>query len=71
VRAHAYDIVLNGTELGGGSIRIHQQDLQKRMFSCLGFSEEQASRQFGFLLKALNMACRRTVVLRMDSTASL
>lgn len=52
VRAHAYDIVLNGTELGGGSIRIHQQDLQKRMFSCLGFSEEQASRQFGFLLKA-------------------
>lgn len=52
VRAQAYDIVLNGTELGGGSIRIHQQDLQKRMFSYLGFSEEQASRQFGFLLKA-------------------
>lgn len=52
VRAHAYDIVLNGTELGGGSIRIHQQDLQKRMFTCLGFSEEKAQRQFGFLLKA-------------------
>ncbi len=52
VRARAYDIVLNGTELGGGSIRIHQQDLQKRMFKLLGFSDEQAERQFGFLLSA-------------------
>ncbi|HNZ63110.1 MAG TPA: aspartate--tRNA ligase [Bacillota bacterium] len=52
VRARAYDIVLNGTELGGGSIRIHQQDLQQRMFRLLGFSDEQAQRQFGFLLSA-------------------
>ena len=52
VRSNAYDIVLNGTELGGGSIRIHDQDLQKKMFSLLGFSEEQATEQFGFLLEA-------------------
>ena len=52
VRAKAYDIVLNGTELGGGSIRIHQQDLQKRMFSLLGLTEEEAEEQFGFLLSA-------------------
>lgn len=52
VRARAYDMVLNGTELGGGSIRIHRQDLQKRMFKLLGFTEEQAEEQFGFLLSA-------------------
>lgn len=52
VRARAYDIVLNGTELGGGSIRIHRQDLQKRMFELLGFTEEEAEAQFGFLLSA-------------------
>lgn len=52
VRAKAYDIVLNGTELGGGSIRIHDQALQRRMFSLLGFSEEQAQSRFGFLLDA-------------------
>lgn len=52
VRARAYDIVLNGTELGGGSIRIHRQDLQKRMFKLLGFTEEEAEAQFGFLLSA-------------------
>ncbi len=52
VRARAYDIVLNGSELGGGSIRIHDQDLQKRMFSLLGFSEEAAWENFGFLLEA-------------------
>lgn len=52
VRSNAYDIVLNGTELGGGSIRIHDQDLQKRMFGLLGFTEEQAYEQFGFLLDA-------------------
>ena len=51
-RAKAYDIVLNGTELGGGSIRIHDQELQSRMFSLLGFSEEQAWSRFGFLLEA-------------------
>lgn len=52
VRARAYDVVLNGTELGGGSIRIHSQDLQKKMFRILGFTEEEAENQFGFLLSA-------------------
>jgi aspartyl-tRNA synthetase len=52
VRAKAYDIVLNGTELGGGSIRIHDQMLQKRMFTLLGFTDEQAQHRFGFLLDA-------------------
>jgi aspartyl-tRNA synthetase len=52
VRAKAYDIVLNGTELGGGSIRIHDQALQQRMFSLLGFTEEQAWSRFGYLLEA-------------------
>ncbi len=52
VRAKAYDIVLNGTEIGGGSIRIHDQELQKKMFSLLGFSEEQAWNRFGYLLEA-------------------
>lgn len=52
VRAKAYDIILNGVELGGGSIRIHSQELQKRMFKALGFTEEQAQERFGFLLNA-------------------
>ncbi len=52
VRARAYDIVLNGTELGGGSIRIHQDDIQEKMFEVLGFTQEQAWNQFGFLLGA-------------------
>ena len=52
VRAKAYDIVLNGTELGGGSIRIHMQDLQSKMFKLLGFSEEEAWAKFGYLLEA-------------------
>lgn len=52
VRAKAYDIVLNGTELGGGSVRIHQADIQEKMFQALGFTEEQAHEQFGFLLDA-------------------
>lgn len=52
VRSNAYDIVLNGTELGGGSIRIHDPVLQKKMFSILGFTEDQAAEQFGFLLDA-------------------
>lgn len=52
VRAKAYDIVLNGVEIGGGSIRIHSQDLQKRMFRALGLSDEQVRDRFGFLLNA-------------------
>ena len=52
VRAKAYDIVLNGTELGGGSVRIHQDDIQEKMFEVLGFTKEQAYSQFGFLLDA-------------------
>ncbi|MFV0529268.1 MAG: aspartate--tRNA ligase [Lachnospiraceae bacterium] len=52
VRAKAYDIVLNGTELGGGSVRIHQSDIQERMFEILGFTKEEAHNQFGFLLDA-------------------
>lgn len=52
VRAKAYDIVLNGTELGGGSVRIHQADIQSKMFEVLGFSPERAGEQFGFLLEA-------------------
>ncbi len=52
VRARAYDICLNGNEIGGGSIRIHQRDLQKKMFEALGFTEEEAEDQFGFLLNA-------------------
>lgn len=52
VRSKAYDIVLNGVELGGGSIRIHRRDVQERVFKVLGFSEEEARARFGFLLEA-------------------
>ncbi|HOO28618.1 MAG TPA: aspartate--tRNA ligase, partial [Lachnospiraceae bacterium] len=52
VRAKAYDIILNGTELGGGSVRIHQQDIQEKMFEVLGFTKEDAYERFGFLLNA-------------------
>ena len=52
VRAKAYDIVLNGTELGGGSVRIFNQEIQNKMFEVLGFTKEQAEEQFGFLLNA-------------------
>ncbi len=52
--AEAYDIVLNGYELGGGSLRIYQKEMQERMFEVLGFSKEEASEQFGFLLEALD-----------------
>jgi aspartyl-tRNA synthetase len=52
VRANAYDLVINGTEVGGGSVRIFQKPLQQRMFEILGFSEEEARKQFGFLMEA-------------------
>lgn len=52
IKANAYDMVINGTEVGGGSIRIHNKELQKKVFEILGFSEEEASRQFGFLMNA-------------------
>ncbi len=52
VHANAYDLVINGVEIGGGSIRIHDRDMQKRMFKALGFTEEAAQEQFGFLMNA-------------------
>ncbi len=52
VSANAYDLVINGVEIGGGSIRIHDRDLQKRMFKVLGFTDEEAQAQFGFLMNA-------------------
>ena len=60
VRAKAYDIVLNGVEMGGGSVRIHQADIQSKMFEVLGFTQERANDQFGFLLEAFNTAFRPT-----------
>ena len=54
VRAQAYDIVLNGYELGGGSLRIYERDVQNKMFKALGFTEEKANEQFGFLLDAFD-----------------
>ena len=52
VRANAYDMVINGVEVGGGSIRIFNRELQEKMFSILGFTKEQAQYQFGFLMNA-------------------
>ena len=52
VSANAYDMVINGVEVGGGSIRIHNRDIQQRMFNALGFSQEEAKKQFGFLMEA-------------------
>jgi aspartyl-tRNA synthetase len=52
IRANAYDMVINGVEVGGGSIRIHDRDLQNKMFHTLGFSDEEAQNQFGFLMNA-------------------
>jgi aspartyl-tRNA synthetase len=52
VRANAYDLAMNGVELGGGSIRIHNKELQAKMFKHLGFTDEEAKKQFGFLMDA-------------------
>ena len=52
VKANAYDMVINGVEIGGGSIRIHDRELQSRMFDLLGFTPEEAQAQFGFLMDA-------------------
>ena len=52
VRANAYDLVMNGSEIGGGSIRIHDKELQRLMFKHLGFTEQEAKDQFGFLMNA-------------------
>ena len=60
VRAKAYDIVLNGTEIGGGSVRIHQDDIQEKMFEALGFTKERAHEQFGFLLELSSTVFRLT-----------
>jgi aspartyl-tRNA synthetase len=57
VHANAYDLVINGTEIGGGSIRIHSKELQQKMFSVLGFSQEEAQHQFGFLMNAFQYGC--------------
>ena len=54
VNANAYDLILNGNEIGGGSIRIHDQKLQSQMFELLGFSKQEAKEQFGFLMDAFN-----------------
>lgn len=68
VRAKAYDIVLNGSEIGGGSVRIHQADVQERMLKALGFTTEAAHEQFGFLLDALSMVFHHTQDLHTDLT---
>ena len=54
VRAKAYDLVLNGTEIGGGSIRIHRRELQDKIFKVLGIPQKEADEKFGFLLQALD-----------------
>ena len=68
VRADAYDMVINGVEVGGGSIRIHDAKLQAKMFEILGFTLEKAEAQFGFLMNALSMVRLLTVVWHTDST---
>ena len=68
IKANAYDMVLNGNEIGGGSIRIFQRDLQEKMFAALGMDKEEQQHKFGFLLGLLNMAHPLMVVLHLAST---
>ena len=73
VRANAYDLVINGVEIGGGSIRIHNRELQKQMFSVLGFSDEEAQKQFGFLMNAFEYGAppHGGIALGFDRLAAL
>src|SRR5206468_10971297 len=73
VRALAYDLVRDGTEIGGGSIRIHRSDLQTRVFQVLGIGREEAQSKFGFLLSALRMGAppHGGIALGVDRTIAL
>jgi aspartyl-tRNA synthetase len=73
VHANAYDMVINGVEIGGGSIRIHNRDLQKKMFSVLGFTDEEAQKQFGFLMNAFEYGAppHGGIALGFDRLAAL
>jgi aspartyl-tRNA synthetase len=73
VRANAYDMVINGVEVGGGSIRIHDRAVQSRMFDLLGFSKEQAQAQFGFLMNAFEFGAppHGGIALGFDRLCSL
>ena len=68
VRADAYDMVCNGVEVGGGPLRIHDPELQDKMFKILGFTEERAQEQFGFLMNAFKYGALLTVVWRTGLT---
>ena len=67
VKANAYDLAMNGVELGGGSIRIHDRELQARMFEVLGFTKEDAEAQFGFLMNAFRYGAPTAVAFRLPA----
>lgn len=71
VYAKAYDMVLNGVEAGGGSLRIYQEDLQEKVFKAIGITEEEAQQKFGFLLMHSSMVHRRMQALHSALTDSL
>lgn len=71
VYAKAYDMVLNGVEAGGGSLRIYQEDLQEKVFKAIGITEEEAQQKFGFLLDAFKYGARRMQALHSALTDSL